>query len=47
MTRFVSLSLLLVMLFGAACATLKASEDLPSPTRGIEGGPEGEDEPIE
>jgi hypothetical protein len=47
MNRVVSISLLLVMLFGTACAMLKASEDLPSPTRGIEGGPEGEEEPIE
>jgi hypothetical protein len=41
------MSLLLVMLFGSACAALKATEDLPSPTRGVEGGPEGEDQPIE
>jgi hypothetical protein len=47
MLRFVSVNLLLVILFGSACAALKATEDLPSPTPGIQGGPEGEEEPIE
>ena len=47
MTRVVSVGLLLAPLFGSACGTLKASEDLPSPTGGIQGGPEGEGEPIE
>jgi hypothetical protein len=45
--RFTSIGLVLVMLLGSSCAALKATEDLPSPTRGIQGGPEGEEEPIE
>ena len=47
MMRLMSVGLLLSMLFTSACAALKKTEDLPSPTRGIEGGPEGEEEPIE
>ena len=47
MMRSVSMALLLAMLFTSACAALKKTEDLPSPTRGIQGGPEGEEEPIE
>lgn len=47
MTHVVSIGLRLGLLFGSACATLKTSEDLPSPTRGIQGGPEREGEPIE
>jgi hypothetical protein len=37
MMRMVSIGLLLSMLFMSARAALKRTEDLPSPTRGIEG----------
>jgi hypothetical protein len=47
MMRFMSIGVLFVMLFASACAALKKTEDLPSPTRGIQGGPEGEEDPIE
>jgi hypothetical protein len=47
MMRFMSIGVLLAMLFASACAALKKTEDLPSPTRGIQGGPEGEEYPIE
>jgi hypothetical protein len=42
MRRIGALTLVLAMLATAACATLKATEDLPSPTRGLQGGPEDE-----
>jgi hypothetical protein len=47
MRRIGALAFVLAMLATTACAALKATEGLPSPTGGLQGGPEDEPESLE